>query len=76
LLGFGFYFTRGGVRIRADPKALKRFKDRIRELTSRRRSIAMDVRIAALNRYVTGWMGYCVSRGHARLDRRAVGSMV
>lgn len=58
LLGFGFYFTRGGVRIRADPKALKRFKDRIRELTSRRRSIAMDVRIAALNRYVTGWMGY------------------
>ena len=23
-----------------------------------------------------GWEGYCVSRGHARLDRRAVGSMV
>jgi hypothetical protein len=24
MLGFGVYFTRGGVRIRADPKAIKR----------------------------------------------------
>jgi group II intron reverse transcriptase/maturase len=58
LLGFGFYFTRGGVRIRTDPKALARLKMRIKELTSRRRSIAMEVRIALLNRYITGWMGY------------------
>ncbi len=58
LLGFGFYFTRGGVRIRVDPKALARWKDRIRELTSRRWSIAMDERIAEINRFMTGWMGY------------------
>lgn len=59
MLGFGFYFVRGGkVRIRADPKAIARLKERIRELTSRRWSIAMDERIAAINRYVTGWMGY------------------
>jgi RNA-directed DNA polymerase len=59
MLGFGFYFVKGGkVRIRADPKAIERLKDRIRELTSRRWSIAMDERIAQINRYVIGWMGY------------------
>lgn len=59
MLGFGFYFARGGkVRVRVDPKAINRLKMRIRELTSRRWSIAMDERIAAINRYVTGWMGY------------------
>ncbi len=58
LLGFGFYFTRSGVKIRVDPKALSRWKDRIRELTSRRWSVAMDERIARINRYMTGWMGY------------------
>lgn len=58
LLGFGFYFTRGGVRIRVDPKALKRCKDRIRGLTSRRWSVAMEHRIGRLNRFVLGWMGY------------------
>ncbi|MCZ7461573.1 group II intron reverse transcriptase/maturase [Streptomyces sp. WMMC940] len=59
MLGFGFYFVRGGeVRIRVDPKALARWKVRIRELTSRRWSIAMDGRIAKINRFTTGWMGY------------------
>ncbi|MET7719193.1 group II intron reverse transcriptase/maturase, partial [Streptomyces sp. NPDC005407] len=58
MLGFGFYFTRSGVRIRVDPKAIKRLKMRLRELTSRRWSIAMDERIAKINRFTTGWMGY------------------
>ena len=58
LLGFGFCFTRAGVRIRVDPKAVKRLKDRLRELTSRRWSIAMHDRIAKINRFTTGWMGY------------------
>jgi RNA-directed DNA polymerase len=29
-----------------------------------------------LNRMLVGWANYCVSRGHARWDWRAVGSMV
>jgi len=58
MLGFGF-FTRGGrVRIRIDRKALACWKDRIRELTSRKWSIAMDERIAKINRFRAGWMGY------------------
>jgi hypothetical protein len=31
LLGFGFYFTRSGVKIRTDPAAIKRLKMRIKE---------------------------------------------
>jgi RNA-directed DNA polymerase len=59
MLGFGFYFVRGGgVRVRVDPRAIARLKIRIKELTSRRWSIAMDERITAINRYITGWMGY------------------
>jgi RNA-directed DNA polymerase len=58
MLGFGFYYTRSGVRIRTDPKALARLKVRLRELTSRRWSIAMDERIAKINRFTAGWMGY------------------
>ncbi|HEV2344374.1 MAG TPA: group II intron reverse transcriptase/maturase [Actinocrinis sp.] len=59
MLGFGFYFVRGGkARIRVDPKALKRLKFRIKQLTSRRWSIAMEERIETINRYIVGWMGY------------------
>lgn len=58
LLGFGFYFTKGGVRARIDPKAFRRMKDRIRELTSRKWSVSMGYRIEQLNRFVRGWMGY------------------
>jgi RNA-directed DNA polymerase len=59
MLGFGFYFTRGGkVRVRVDPKVVKRLKTRLKQLTSRRWSIAMDERIARINRFTAGWMGY------------------
>ena len=57
LLGFGL-LHQSRVRIRVDPKALKRWKVRIRELTSRRWSVAMSARIGRLNRFVLGWMGY------------------
>lgn len=58
LLGFGFFFTTSGVRVRVAPKAWQRMKTRIRVLTSRRWSVAMEHRIRRLNRYIRGWMGY------------------
>lgn len=58
LLGFGFYLSSSGVRVRVAPKAWQRMKARIRELTSRRWSVAMGYRIIRLNRYIRGWMGY------------------
>jgi hypothetical protein len=32
--------------------------------------------VQKLNPIIRGWAAYCVSRGHARWDRRAVGSMI
>lgn len=58
LLGFGFYFSRAGVGIRLAPGSVVRLKERIRELTSRRWSVAVEYRIGRVNRFVTGWMGY------------------
>jgi group II intron reverse transcriptase/maturase len=45
-------------RIRIAPKALKRFKERIRVLTSRSKGISMEQRLGRLNTYLRGWMGY------------------
>jgi len=45
-------------RIRIAPKALERFKERIRELTQRSKGISMERRLGELNTYLRGWIGY------------------
>ncbi|QDT03868.1 Group II intron, maturase-specific domain [Rubripirellula lacrimiformis] len=37
---------------------VRRFKQRVREITGRSRGISMDRRLGELRRYVRGWMGY------------------
>lgn len=57
-LGFSFYRHKGQVRIRLASKTLERFKDRVRELTSRRKPLSMTSRVEELNQYLRGWLGY------------------
>ena len=58
-------------------KAAQHARDRIRQITDRKRLLMADEWIVEeLNLFLRGWGGYCVSRGHARWDRRAVGSMI
>jgi len=45
-------------KLRIASKSVDRFKDRVREITSRRRGINVTRMIAELNRYVRGWFGY------------------
>ena len=52
----GFCFP--GKTIRWTTDALEDFKHRIRKLTARSWSISMEDRIAKLNEYLRGWMGY------------------
>lgn len=55
----GFSFTSNlKPKVRISPQSIKRFKDKIRKLTSRRRSIAMEKRIHDLNEYLVGWVNY------------------
>jgi RNA-directed DNA polymerase len=59
LLGFGFYFLTGGVvKVRVHPKALKRVKMRLRQLTRRNWGVSMEHRIRKLNRFIAGWCAY------------------
>ena len=45
-------------KVRIAPKAMERFKERIRELTQRSRGINMERRLGELNTYLRGWIGY------------------
>jgi RNA-directed DNA polymerase len=56
-LGFGFYRD-GQVKVRVDPNARTRAKERLRKLTSRRWGISMERRIQAINRFTVGWTAY------------------
>jgi len=55
----GFSFTGGEKpRRRIAPKAILRFKERIRELTCRTRGISMEQRMQERTAYLRGWRGY------------------
>jgi RNA-directed DNA polymerase len=59
----GFSFTRSETpRRKIAPKAVKRFQERVRELTRHRKSVSVAKMVAQLGRYMTGWrayFGYC-----------------
>jgi RNA-directed DNA polymerase len=58
-------------------KAIQAVKDKVKAKTYRStRHMAPDELITSLNRLLAGWANYCVSRGHARWDWRAVGLMI
>ena len=55
----GFSFTNGKApKRRLAPKAIDRFKERIRELTYRTRGVSMERMAGDLTRYLRGWLGY------------------
>src|ERR1700685_2491211 len=55
----GFSFTSAGIpKRRIAPKAVDRFKERIRELTSRNRGVSIERMAEDLSRYLRGWIGY------------------
>jgi RNA-directed DNA polymerase len=57
LLGFSFTSEREPRR-RIAPKAIARFKERIREQTRRTRSISLRQMVKELTTYLRGWLGY------------------
>jgi RNA-directed DNA polymerase len=55
----GFSFTRFGMpKRRIAPRAVDRFKAKVRELTSRTRGISMERMAEELAQYLRGWLGY------------------
>jgi RNA-directed DNA polymerase len=55
----GFSFTSAGIpKRRIAPKAVDRFKERVRELTRRTRGVSIERMAEELSRYLRGWIGY------------------
>lgn len=56
LESLGFRFK--GIRVYWSEKAFEDFKHRLQGLTSRRWGVLMAYRLARINQYLRGWMGY------------------
>jgi RNA-directed DNA polymerase len=70
-LGFSFLPDKRAT-IRLAPKTVERFKERVRQITSRSRSMPVAERVRQLNAYILGWAAYyqlAEMKGHCeRLD--------
>ncbi len=54
----GFIFLGYGGQIRVSPKNLKKFKDRVKQITRRCRGVSIQSRYKELRQYFNGWVGY------------------
>jgi len=57
-LGYSFYICREGGRLRIHPGSIRKFKDKIREITGRSNGMGIEARKSRLNHVVRGWMNY------------------
>src|SRR5262249_32962109 len=80
----GFSFTNAGEpKRRIAPKAVDRFKERVRELTKRNKGVSTERVAEHLARYLRGWIGYygkcqtpSVLQGLEEWTRRRLRSMI
>lgn len=57
-LGYAMGKSRKGAFIRVHPKALKKAKEKLKELTARNQGKKIQELLAQLKRYVSGWLNY------------------
>lgn len=57
-LGYGFYPSKSGIKLRVHKKSVAKMKDKIREITSRSKGISYEVLKLKLKQFVTGWVNY------------------
>lgn len=57
-LGFSFYPKKGGIGIRVHPKPVKKFKQKLKEITGRNNAMSMEQRREKLRQCIIGWVNY------------------
>lgn len=57
-LGFSFYYTKRKVEIRIHQKSVNKYKDKIREITSRSNAMSMELRYKKIEQINRGWINY------------------
>jgi group II intron reverse transcriptase/maturase len=58
LLGFSFYASASGIRIRVAQESYKRCREKLRQLTRRNSGKAIGEHVRLVNEYLMGWVGY------------------
>ena len=57
-LGFSFYNSKNGVRVRIHPKSIAKMKAKVKLLTGRSYGVSNDERPIKLRRFIMGWINY------------------
>jgi hypothetical protein len=57
-LGFGFYLYKGKARLRVHPKAIRKMKSKVKDLTARSYGLSNSERPKKLRQYIVGWVNY------------------
>jgi RNA-directed DNA polymerase len=57
-LGYGFYPSKTGIKLRVHTKSVAKMKDKIRGITSRSNGISYEALKLKLKQFVTGWVNY------------------
>jgi len=57
-LGFSFYRSKKGLRIRIHPRSYQRLKEKIRRVTNRNWGVSMEYRLKKLAEITNGWVNY------------------
>jgi group II intron reverse transcriptase/maturase len=57
-LGFSFYHKKGEMGIRVHPKPVKKFKQKLKEITGRSNAMSVEERKEKLRQCIVGWVNY------------------
>jgi len=57
-LGFSFYSKKDEIGIRVHPKPVKKFKQKLKEITGRNNAMSMEQRREKLRQCIIGWVNY------------------
>ena len=67
-LGFSLYKTGKRVGIRPHAKPIEKFKNKIRQLTSRKQAKPISLILNKMKKYTTGWLGYyCIAEMNSKI---------
>jgi group II intron reverse transcriptase/maturase len=57
-LGYGFYPSKEGIKIRVHAKSVSKMKAKVKELTSRSNALGYELLKVKLKQFITGWINY------------------
>jgi RNA-directed DNA polymerase len=57
-LGYGFYPSKDGIKLRVHNKSVKKMKAKVKELTARSNGFGYDQLKLKLKQFITGWVNY------------------